>query len=117
MCKETFRAIPEKEKLDFIREMENLGIVIQIAMTSRNLTAKTLAEKVKVTPATIHSIVKGTRKPSVRLLRDILKCFNLTAQQFIEIINYYNYYQGEWKYTYTLYETVKRVVENFKAIT
>lgn len=107
-----FRAIPEKEKLDFIREMENLGVVVQIAMTSRNLIARVFAEKVKVTPAMIHSIIKGTKKPSARLLRDMLKCLGLTADQFIEIINYYNNYEGEYKYTYTLYETVKIVVEN-----
>lgn len=117
MCKKTFTAIPEKEKLDIIREMENLGIVVQIAMTSRNLTAKDFAEEVRVTPATIHSIIQHTRKPSARLLRDMLKCLSLTANQFIEIINYYNNYQGEWKYTYTLYETVKRVVENAEATT
>ena len=112
MCKETFRAIPEKEKLDFIREMENLGIVVQIAMTSRNFTAKDFAEEIGVTPATIHNIIQNSRKPSARLLRDMLKSLGLTAEQFIEIINYYNNYQGEYKYTYTLYKTVKIVVEN-----
>lgn len=117
MYKETFRAIPEKEKLDLIRENENLGIVVQIAMVSRNLETKTFAEKVKVTPATISNVINNTRKPSARLLRDMLKCLGLTANQFLEIINYYNNYQGEWKYTYTLYETVKRVVENLESTT
>ena len=117
MHKETFKAIPEKEKLDLIRDMGNLGIVMEIAMTSRNLDTKVFAEKVKVTPAAISNIIHDVRKPSVRLLRDMLKCLGLTATQFIEIINYYNNYQGEWRYTYTLYETVKRVVENLKSAT
>ena len=117
MYKETYSAIPEKEKLDLIREMENLGIVVQIAMNSRNLGIKGLAEKVKVTPVTISNIIHGTRKPSARLLRDMLKCLGLTATQLAEIINYYNNYQGEWKYTYTLYETVKLVVKNLESTT
>ena len=115
MCKETFRAIPEKEKLDLIRGNESLGVIVQIAMISRYLDAKTFAEKVEVTPAAISSIINGTRKPSTRLLRDMLKCLGVTATQFMEIIYYYNNYQGEWRFTYTLYETVKRVVENLEA--
>lgn len=104
--------IPEKEQLDFIRKMDDWGMVLQIAMTARNLDAKTFAEKIKVTPASIYSFINNTRKPSPRLLRDMLECLKLTPWQFIYLINYYNNYKGEWKYTYTLYETVKIVVEN-----
>ena len=117
MYKETFRAIPEKEKLDLIRRDESLGVIVQIAMASRNVDRKTFAEKVEVTPAAISAIINGTRKPSARLLSDMLKCIGLTPTQFIEIINYYNNYHGEWKDTYTLYETVKRVVENLESTT
>ena len=115
MCKEekgVFQAIPNKECLEIIRNSECLGICVQIAMVSRNLTIKEFAEKVEVTPQAIHAIINNNRKPSGRLLRDMLKILGLKTQQFMEIIEYYDNYEGEFKYTYTLFETVKRVVEN-----
>lgn len=115
MCKEEkrgFQAIPNKECLEVIRNSEYLGICVQIAMFSRNLTIKVFAENVDVTPSAIHAIINNNRKPSWRLLRDMLKALGLTTHQFMEIIEYYEHYEGEYRYTYTLYETVKKVVEN-----
>ena len=106
----------DKEKLELIRKSEYLGVCVQIAMNSRNLTGKNFAEQVEVTPSLIHAIINNTRKPSWRLLRDMLKCFGLTTDQFIEIIDYYEHYEGEYRYTHTLYKTVKIVVGNLEAV-
>lgn len=105
-----------KEELDNIRQSEYLGICVKIAMTSRNVDAKKFAEAVDVTPAQIYAIIKNDRKPSWRLLRDMLICLGLTSNQFSEIIDYYKNYKGEQRYTDTLRETLERVVQNLDAV-
>ena len=107
--------IMEKSKLETIIKKENMGSCLNLLMVAKNIKVKEFSEKLMVSSAFIHAVIINYKKPSIRLLRDMLVYLEISEDDFIEIIDYYNNYKGDNIYTYALLVAVKKVIKTMES--
>ena len=102
------------ELLQTILKKDNLGICLNMASKVVDLKSKQIAEELMITIAYVSAIFKGVRIPSVRILWRFLNLIKLTEEQFVEIVDYYNECDNEYKYVYTMRKTANIIVDNIE---
>ena len=78
------------KQLQELREKSNVGECIRIIMIAKDVKTTNLASELRVTVSYVSAITKNIKVPSVRLLDDLLKYFDISFKQFSYLVDYYN---------------------------
>lgn len=103
--------IPTKQ-LQELREKANVGECIRIIMVAKDVKTTDIAAELRITSSYANMITKNIKVPSVRLMDDLLKYFDISFKQFSYLVDYYNNYNGKLKFEHTLYETLKIILKS-----
>ena len=103
--------VPTKQ-LQELRETPNVGECIRILMIAKDINTTEIASELRITSSYVGAITKNIKAPSVRLMDDLLKFFDISFEQFSYLVNYYNNYTGKLKFEHALYKTLKIILEN-----
>ena len=95
------------EELKALREKSNVSECLRLLMISKDIKPVDLANALRVTPTYINAIMNNAKVPSIRLIEDFLKYFDISFDDFSFLVDYYNTYTGEAKFENALYETLK----------
>ena len=101
-------------QIEALREKSNIGQIIRILMISRDKKTVDLANELRVTPAYINAITNNLKVPSVRLLSDFFEYFNISFEDFSNLVDFYNNYNGKEKFEHTLYQALKIILTQIK---